>query len=1087
MADGQLAGVLHYVRRLTGAHADDIITDRVLLARFLQRRDEPAFAALVERHGAMVLGVCRRILRDRHEAEDAFQAAFLVLARKGRSIRSEESLAGWLGRVAYHIAVAARAAAARRKARERRAAEMTATPSPPDDDLHELRAILDEELHRLPAKYHAPMVLCYLEGKTNEEAARLLRWPSGTVKGRLARARDLLRTRLARRGVSFPASALVALLALEEGAAVVPADLIAPTVTAAMGAGGASAPAVGLAEAALRQMATLKLRLAAVVTLALALLGAAAGVATHGTAATPAAPPPAEPAKPKRAEHEGVRLPDGALARIGTARWRHHRPLTAVVFSPDGKYLAGGDAEAFGRIWDASTGDELLQFQGKPVGFSPDGKIFVSRGEKDAVEFRELPTGKIVRKVRWGPDGFLFFTGGKTLVGAHGRTISVLDIETDRELHSFAVPKTEPIYRAALAPDGKSLAWASGLAVIRLWDLETGKQIREFLLRPHDRAQTLAFSPDGKTLAYESNGLPRLLHVLDVATGRELARFNGTGEVGFWPYAYAPDGKTLAVRDAQQRLCIWDPTANKVLQRLACPPAHVTFRPDGKGLLLWGTDNALHPWDLATGKEVARPPGHVFPITAVALSPEGKLLASTSQRGPLRVWDVATGKEVRRPPGHLYGALTAAYHWEGKPPAQTTVGRVRPFWEVAPAKERLLRIEGKWAFPLRLALSADGKILTGALADQTMRAWRADTGAELRSTKFPWGYNLRPLAFSPDGRLLIVADSVAGLWLWQTDTAAAQRLRGSGGAVTTASLRQLKGHTQAATAAAFSADGLFVATASYDGTVRFWEVETGLEICRLTGQEGAVAAVAVSSHAGLLASGGKDQTVRLWDPGTGREVRRLTGHRGGVTSVFFAGDGKTLASGSEDTTALVWDVRGVGSGRPPVPETAAAWDTLWADLAAAGGVKVYRAVTALASAPPGRAVAFLQDRLRPVTRDEALIKRLIADLDSKEFKVRDRAMQKLFELSEVSFPVVRKALAGELSLETRRRLEALLAKVPGMPLANERLWVLRGVAVLKRLGTPEARRVLEALAGGVREVRETEAARAALAFLSGRP
>jgi RNA polymerase sigma-70 factor (ECF subfamily) len=177
--------------------------DGELLERFVLRCDESAFTALVHRHGPMVLGVCRRILNDWQSAEDAFQVTFLVLARKADSLMRPGLLANWLHGVAYRTALKARSRAVRQGVHERQAAAMSPREFRPNRSVAELREVLDEELSRLPEKYRAPLVLCYLEGKTNEEAARLLHWPLGSMSARLARARGLLRGRLTRHGLVF--------------------------------------------------------------------------------------------------------------------------------------------------------------------------------------------------------------------------------------------------------------------------------------------------------------------------------------------------------------------------------------------------------------------------------------------------------------------------------------------------------------------------------------------------------------------------------------------------------------------------------------------------------------------------------------------------------------------------------------------------------------------------------------------------------------------------------------------------------------------------------------------------------------------
>jgi RNA polymerase sigma factor (sigma-70 family) len=265
--------VVHFLRRTVAPTGGD--GDAELLRRFVAAGEEAAFAGLVRRHGAMVLGVCRRVLADSHEAEDAFQATFLVLARRASAVRNQDSVASWLYGVAYRVARKARAA-------QRHYVEPgTAEPVAPADPVaeaawRELRPVIDEELSRLPEKYRAPVVLCYLEGKTNEEAARLLGWTKGTVSGRLARARDLLRPRLARRGLALAAGGVAVLLA-QHGAAPVSAALAETTVAAVM-AGSVSAPAAALAGGVIRAMFVKKAMTLAAVGLTLTLVTGGVGL-----------------------------------------------------------------------------------------------------------------------------------------------------------------------------------------------------------------------------------------------------------------------------------------------------------------------------------------------------------------------------------------------------------------------------------------------------------------------------------------------------------------------------------------------------------------------------------------------------------------------------------------------------------------------------------------------------------------------------------------------------------------------------------------------------------------------------------------
>ena len=195
--------LIHHLRELAGAHLPENVSDAELVRRFADHRDEGAFAALLRRHGPMVLGVCRRVLGNAHDAEDAFQATFLVLARNAPAIRKRASVGSWLHGVARQVAVRARAAAARRQEREREAPPERPVPGPEADaSWREVGTVLDEELGRLPDQYRAPLVLCYLGGLTRDEAAQRLGCPPGTLKSRLEQARERLQHRLVSRGLT---------------------------------------------------------------------------------------------------------------------------------------------------------------------------------------------------------------------------------------------------------------------------------------------------------------------------------------------------------------------------------------------------------------------------------------------------------------------------------------------------------------------------------------------------------------------------------------------------------------------------------------------------------------------------------------------------------------------------------------------------------------------------------------------------------------------------------------------------------------------------------------------------------------------
>jgi RNA polymerase sigma factor (sigma-70 family) len=289
MTNGQLGTVLRQIRQISDAQAHVDLSDGQLLRRFVTFRDEVAFAALVERHGGLVLGVCRRVLLHEQDAEDAFQATFLILARKAAAIRKLESVASWLHGVAQRTAMNARKSAMRRRQREQPAAQ--SVPESPVNmaALKELQTLLDEEVQRLPERYRAPFVLCCLEGKSRPEAAAHLGWKEGTVSSRLSRARQRLQQQLTRRGVALSAAMCTLALADKVTSAAVPAGLADRATKAALQftagnltAGAISEQTAALAEGVLRAMFVSKLKkIGVLVLLAMTLALAALSGAIH--------------------------------------------------------------------------------------------------------------------------------------------------------------------------------------------------------------------------------------------------------------------------------------------------------------------------------------------------------------------------------------------------------------------------------------------------------------------------------------------------------------------------------------------------------------------------------------------------------------------------------------------------------------------------------------------------------------------------------------------------------------------------------------------------------------------------------------
>lgn len=322
MTTSPMTKVMQHIRGAVPARDEAGLTDGQLLTCFVARRDESAFAALVGRHGPMVWGVCRRVLRSLHDAEDAFQASFLVLARKAASIASREQLASWLYGVAHRTALKARSAAVRRRLREKPLANAPEPQAARPGAWHDALPLLDQELCRLADKYRAPVVLCDLEGKTRAEAARQLGVPEGTVAGRLARARRVLAQRLSRRGVALSVPSVVAGASAQAAPACVPGAVSSAALRAACGFASGQATAVvsgrvaALARAVVQSLWLARLKTAVGCVLVLTVAVVAGGEWARQQAGASQEPVGQTGASPRSA---GKRPGTAAVPKAGTA------------------------------------------------------------------------------------------------------------------------------------------------------------------------------------------------------------------------------------------------------------------------------------------------------------------------------------------------------------------------------------------------------------------------------------------------------------------------------------------------------------------------------------------------------------------------------------------------------------------------------------------------------------------------------------------------------------------------------------------------------------------------------------------------
>jgi RNA polymerase sigma factor (sigma-70 family) len=661
-------GLGHLWRLLSGPHWALDETDDELMRRYLQHRDEGTFEALVRRHAALVFGVCRRVLRDSAAAEDAFQATFLLLLRKADTIRRREALACWLYGVAYRVAVRARVNERRRRQKEKEAAAMKPVPAGAEVDGLEARELLDQEISRLPEKYRAPLILCYLQGQTHEEAARHLGWPSGTVKGRLVRAREVLRGRLGRRGLAVPAGAWVALLAEQASAA--PTSWVAATLLAVhlwtkgqTAAGAFSANAVALAEGVMRSMFLKKVMTrGAILVAGFILLGVGAGAAAFGgrgaeprqaaglpvpvspkVATKDLAPTakgqPVQQAVQDAAPAQDPSLPKGAVARLGQPVKLTDLGASTAAYSLDGKRIAWVTTAAANpkstitfHVWDLKAQKEIARCEfaedtampTATVAFGPEGKTLVVATRHEVA----LGPGK---SQRYGL-----------------AQIRLFDADKGKELPRFKGHRAglgSEFRTLAFTPDGKAVVSDHDMQV-QVWDVASGKLVREFAFASEDDGGGISYevlSPGGQVFASCLNADP--VRLFDVTTGKKICEIKDAGA----PVALSADGKVLAAV-AMEEIRLWSVETGKVLAaiaRKADAALPAVFSADGK-LLAWGDrEKLVHVTAVATRKEIA-----VFPTDGgwVAFAPDSRTLAAVCPDGTVLLWEVpgllaAPGKE----------------------------------------------------------------------------------------------------------------------------------------------------------------------------------------------------------------------------------------------------------------------------------------------------------------------------------------------------------------------------------------------------------------------------------------------------------
>lgn len=729
----------HFLRVLTRGMTSETMTaqsDRELVAHFLARQDEAVFETLVRRHGPMVYRVCWRVLHHSQDSEDAFQATFLILAQKLRALRNRDSLASWLHGVARRVALKAQAQTASRRQHQRRVSAPEVL-SPDEVTWKELRLVLDAELASLPERLRLPLILCYLEGCGQEDAARQLGWSKSTLIRRLEEARLALGRRLTRRGVSWSAALSAILLSDCVASAALPPQLVGSTVEAASlvvaGAVTTSAvsPKVGaLTEGVINAMYASKLKVLAAMLLLVGVMSiwflGTGGPVILGQEPKPSREAAKSPAEPTQSE-DAKDKPKPALKPVVVSEKAtiHHMAwdakggtvVTVGVTYEVGEIKLGDEAAKYLvpnstiKLWDAATG-ELKRSLGEEKG------VLIRA-------FAQSPDRKtaVVTTIKFTDEN------GKPLGGSRGteelRLMDAEKWEMKRKIDSdgFDGPGVRAlVYAVAFSPDGKTLAMGGasprvkGGCFLKLWDVQKEKRIggtketTEAEGGLGEAVNSLAFSPDGKLLAAAC--MDGKLRLFDGRTG-ELKKV-WDDDSGRWWVVFSPDSKTLVSQSSDKTVKVWDVEKAKVLRTLQGNKASViaaAFSPDGKFFATGGivrendkvTGGEVVLWDAKTWDLKHTLPRQTMPISTLSFSPDSKTLAiAGGTSGDLKDGGKTTG-EIK-----LFSLESLAAGEQPKTKEEKLKELIDKVLEAHGGEEKL----GKLRFTEKVKQTQDGNVTT---------------------------------------------------------------------------------------------------------------------------------------------------------------------------------------------------------------------------------------------------------------------------------------------------------------------------------------------------------------------------------------
>lgn len=803
--------------------------------------------------------------------------------------------------------------------------------------------------------------------------------------------------------------------------------------------------------------------------------------------------------KKARVDPYGDPLPECAIARFGTLRYRAHSPVEQAILSNDGKWIAligrGGPAQ----LIDATTGvtvRKLLIADAKLAGgaVAPDGSLLAVMDHSGTVYLHDLPSGKlrsvlsddrVGANVTFSGDGRVLATTSHNLQG--GKAFA-WNVTSGRLLVSCTLLHETPI-GVSVSSDGKTLATWGGSSTdasvdraeatrpentIQIWELPSGKETRRLHLQGAFGVSYATFSPDGRHVAVATNAGP--VRMIELATAKEIRRFGEPvgrsheeipSQIQEALLKFSPDGLRLAA--IGKCINIWEVATGKALIDRKCPKCnHRSLTFAGDRVVACGVfGQAFRVWDVSDGKQRGPAEGNAGSVSSMSFDSDGKKLLSADSVGIFCTWDVNSRREINK--------------------EEADVGSLGPLPACVSRTGRIVAVASPFSM-------ADAVNIGGSFVKERelVRLYDGESQKEVRRLG-GLDAKLETLAISPDARLVAAVCSLPdpprkghhrGVVVWDVKSGKLQTK------FFLAEAYPLWRDLQPALV--FSPNGRILASVDGKGAINLHEAASGKLLCLIPKLgEGKPAPMAFSPDGRVLAVGlssfdcdsitqkKRINKIQLWELAS-RSVRwECTGHEGDTTALAFSEDGKLLASGGMDSTTLLWDI----TGRKLQPRlTAEKAEKLWHELASASAPRAYQALLSLTAAPPD-AIAMLRAKLQPVepAPDDKELRRLVSTLDSQRFAERDTAAAKLKEAGTAALPILREVSRKSDSPEQRQRAQKIMDEIEKPALLAPDVRSARALEVLENINSREAREIVRRLAHGRPDAWLTWNAKATLA------